>query len=444
MPACLLPLLQPVRLCLLPFLGDADAVRLLQTSHATASTLLAGYSLERVFTPYNAGELKQAVALYGRYHMRILRISLAESWQEPLVDSASGAPLLPASLLALALGSTPAFDGPLLRCAAWTALSGAQRDESQKQQQGKTHEAISGDDDEGTFHQLVRPVDLSNMRDRSFNIQDYGLCLGAFNQPLPRGALPHGLRFLQAGRAFDQPLECGSIPDTVQVIAFGDDFNQPLSVGHLPASLHTLVLGYRYAQPLLPGVLPPDLRRLRIGFWFNQPLLQNALPPRLREISLGWAFNKPLNPGVLPPSVTHIRLSHDFNKPLEIGSIPHGVLHLNCAEMFDQPIPPGVLPASLREVALSRYFSQTLQPGSLPDGLQLLAFHIHSAYPHRLLPGVIPPSVRVVSMGEEYSEQLEKGSIPETVEWIRLPRLHATKGLHDVLAPSTRLVWWGK
>ena len=105
--ACLLPLLQPVRHCLHPFVSSRDAARLRQTSRSITACLLSGYVfLDHVFFdcfPATA-DVKRSLAFYAHYDMRITRMGLPEEWNEPLVDSESGRSVLPASLIALTLG----------------------------------------------------------------------------------------------------------------------------------------------------------------------------------------------------------------------------------------------------------------------------------------------------------------------------------------------------
>ena len=374
---CLLPLLQPFRHCLHPFLSDTDAARLMQTSRSSATDLLHGYGfVHHVFTFRTAAETKRAVALYSRYDMRILRVLLSRDWNESLIDSETGRSLLPASLVALTIGEE---DGDERRLVAYAALDGSEGSVAEEQ----VDEEKS--DDEGYFHRRIRPVDAGTEDAgwESWDVLQYDDTDGEFAHPVPPGALPHGLRFLQLNNTCDQPLQAGSIPDTVEVLQLGARFDKPLAAGHLPASLTHLVFGSCYNQPLLPGVLPAGLRRLRLGYFYNQPVQLDALPPQLQQLSFGTNYNHSIAPGVIPPTVTHLRLSRSFNQPLHAGSIPHGMTHLSLGYAFDQPLLPGVLPSSLRELAISARFAQLLQPGSLPDGLQVLAFHKYSVYPAR-------------------------------------------------------------
>ncbi|MCJ1297169.1 hypothetical protein MMC34_008738 [Xylographa carneopallida] len=437
----LLALLQPIRQCLHAFLSDADAVRLLRTSRATAAALLPGYAVvNRVFTFSTTAELKGALALYDRYDLRVLRMSLPQDWNEPLLDGATGRSLLPASLMALSLGKD--FGRRKGTSAAYAALDG-----SECAQSGETTRDGEGDGEVDEFWSRFRPVDTTGqLHGTAWDVFQHGDVGGVFNLPLSPGALPRGLRMLQLSHDFNRPLEAGSIPDTVVSMQFGYSFDQPLAIGHLPASLTHLVLGCSFNQPLF-GVLPAGLLRLRLGHRFNQPLSRGALPPQLRELSFSADFNQPLPAGVIPSSVTHLRFCGSFNQRLEARSIPHGVVHLQLGYSYSHPLPAGVLPSSLRELALfSQVSEQPLQRGSLPDGLEVLAYHIVSLFYNRptspALPlGIIPASVQLVSLGEHYEHELLAGTIPATVRWLRLPSMCEQQSASGALSPSTHLLW---
>lgn len=88
---CLLPLLQPVRVCRDSFLSAQDAVRFMRASHSITAALLADYAfVDRVFTFRSVADVKRSrffcaavkhsLARYARYHMRILRMCLPEDW----------------------------------------------------------------------------------------------------------------------------------------------------------------------------------------------------------------------------------------------------------------------------------------------------------------------------------------------------------------------------
>ena len=446
---CLLPLLQPVRLCLHPFLSDDDAARLMRASRSVTTLLLSGFSFaEHVFTPRCIADVKRAVAVYERYNMRILRICAIGAWSGPLIDRKSGRSVFPASLLALTFGWMEIHSDNVDR---WPHAANAAFDSRPGEACGE--EVSSGRPSE--FNRLmgaVRVIARGNENDRSWDVMQYRGYGGATYMSLPPGSLPPGLRFLQINDSYVLPLQVGSIPDSVAFLQLGRDFNRPLAVGHLPASLTHLVLSFSsdsrpwggcFSQPLLPGVLPAGLRRLRVGPSWNHYLLPGALPLQLVELSLGSAFNLPIHPGVIPASVRRIRLSDAFDQPLQVGSIPHGVTHLQLGLRYDQPLPPGVLPATLRELAISQSFSQPLQVGSLPDGLVALAFHIHAAYQHVLQPGIIPASVQALDMGGSYRQQLVAGGIPATVRWVMLPLRYSRHGRDSMLAPSTKIAaWW--
>ena len=429
---CLLPLLQPVRLCLHAFLSDRDATRLMQTSHSIAASLLADHAfVDHVFTHHSLTKARQSFAFYARYHMRILRLCLPKTWNAPLVDRKSGRSLLPASLLSLTLGSDP-----LRQSIAYCPLD---RDELQGEklcdEEGRV---VYG---EREVNDLIRRWEEAGTCD-TWDLRPYGGRAGIFNLPIPPGALPHSLRFLQLGRRFDQPLQVGSIPDSVEVLQLGAEFNQRLEAGHLPVSLTQLMCDGCYNQTLRPGVLPAGLRRLRLGHSYDQRLTPGALPSQLQQLSLGLRFNQPLSPGAIPPLVTHLRLSYMFDQPLLLGSISQGVVRLHLGDQYNQPLLSSVLPTSLRELVISRCYTHALLPGSLPDGLQVLAFSRGAKFQHTLQPGVLPASVVAVSMSQLYEQRLVAGGIPSTVRWLRLPGEYAEEDLSGVLSPGTRVVWW--
>ena len=72
------------------------------------ASLLDGYAFADHASAFDsAAELKRAVAFYSSRRMAIQRVVLTLDWAEPLVDSQTGQPLLPASLLALSVGHVP-------------------------------------------------------------------------------------------------------------------------------------------------------------------------------------------------------------------------------------------------------------------------------------------------------------------------------------------------
>lgn len=313
---CLLPRLQPVRHCLHQFLSDDDAVRLLRASRSTATPLLSGYAfLDHRFAFHTMAAVKRGTALFNHYRMRILRMSLPACWTHvgQLVDKETGQSLLPASLIALSLGEGRGTGASAwqpqdsMACAAieWCEKSSEAESNRAVQTVGEAKGALA----DGAIAELVSEC-------VEWDVRGFGRSVGRFQQSLPPGALPHGLRFLQLNSAFNRPLQSGSIPDSVEVLQLGEQFRQPLKPGHLPASLTHLVLGDFYNQPLLPGVLPAGLRRLRLGAFNYQPLSRGVLPSQLQQLSLGGYYNLSLEPGVIPAFVTHLRLGEWFNSTL--------------------------------------------------------------------------------------------------------------------------------
>ena len=431
---CLLPLLQPVRFCLHTFLSADDAARLMRASRSITASLLSGYAfVDHAFTFHacSVTDVKRSIAFYARYHMRIVRMCLPAKWNEPLVDDATGRAVLPASLVALALGGTSPYE-------RYRSLANAPIDESGGNDESEQRYEES--------YRRVRPHGAPMFRAEPWQVLEYAVCMGAFNQPIPPGALPHGLRWLQLGDSFNQPLQVGSIPETVETLQFGMHFDQLLHVGQLPASLTHLVFGRDYDQPLQLDVLPAGLKRLHLGASYRAPLQPGTLPPQLQQLSCGYRYTRRrtprLVPGDIPPSVTHLRLSDDFGQPLQEGIIPHGVAHLNLGYGFNQPLPPGMLPTSLRELVLSPQFDQALHPGSLPDGLEVLAFRKRGKFQQTLQPDVIPASVVAISMSKDYNAEVVTGGIPATVQWLRLSNRYDEKSLRAMLSPATHVVWW--
>ena len=385
----------------------------MRTSHSTITALLSSYGfVDHVFFARHSCsvvEVKRSIAFYAHYGLRILRMCLPRDWTEPLVDRETRRPVLPASLIALSLGAGQPADS---RSLVWPASDGC----------GSMGRVVDGEepDTASSLDARLRRWERDNCCDTWADVFEHGVSQGRFNQPIPPGALPHGLRFLECSRRYNQSLLVGSIPDTVEALQFGESFNRILRPDQLPASLTHLSFEGVYNQPLLPGVLPAGLRLLHLGVSYNQPI----------------------PPGHIPPSVTHLRLSRCFDHVLECGSIQHGVLRLHLGQSFNQPLLPGVLPLSLTELVVSQYYNQLLQPGSLPDGLKVLVFHKWAKFQHALQPGVVPASVRVVSLGEQYEQELVPGGIPSTVEWLRLPSTYAATDLTGRLSPSTHVVWW--
>ena len=357
---CLLPSLQPVRHCLHPFLSSRDAARLMQASCSLTASLLSEYRfVDRVFFDqiHDVTAVQHSLAFYARYRLRITQMRLPYSWTDVTIDGDSGRSTLPASLIALSLGQE------ILDELRDTLLYTPGRDSEDR--------ADSAGDGCERERECCRWWE--DYYDFAWSGFEYGCIEGAFNQPIPPGALPHGLRFLQFCSCFEQPLQTGSIPDTVEVLHFGFGFNQPLLPGHLPASLTHLHLGSCYQQPLLPGVLPAGLKQLHVGEEYNQPLQPGVLPAQLAALDLGYMFDQPLCPGVIPSSVRHLRLSDRFHQPLQPDSIPDGVIHLILSDHFEQQS-PRVFPDSIHQLVLGRRFNEPLQAGSIPDTVTALVF----------------------------------------------------------------------
>ena len=404
-------------------------------SRSITLVLLSNYAfVHHRFTFRTAAELKRSTAFYAHYRLRILRLSLPQEWNEPLIDNETGQSQLPESLISLTLGMVNDLSEPEPEERLFLLDATAALDDGSEQRCS----ASGSMERELQLERRVRYYEKINRLQES-PVQEYGYCKGSFDQPIPPGALRHGLCFLQFNATYKQPLQVGSIPDTVEVLQFGT-YSHQLERGHLPASLTHLVFG-SYRPPILPGVLPAGLRRLHLG-GHNQPLRVGALPSQLQYLSLGDRFAHPLSPGTIPSSVTHLRLSDRFSHTLQVGSVPHGVHYLHLGSSFNHPLPPRVLPASLRELMVSSHFNQCLEPGSLPAGLEALAFPPNAAFQQTIHPGVIPASVIAVAMSEKYEQEILAGSIPATVRLLRLPSRYSATSLSAVLSPLTRVIRW--
>ena len=202
---CLLPLLHPVRLCLHPFITSADAVRLMRASRVTTASLLADYAfIDRVFQwhyPYTIPEVKRSLALYARYHMRLLCMCLPKDWNESLIDGDSGRSVLPASLIALTFGQETEY--PVRGSIVHAAF-----DDSERRRREEDEEEAGV---ERQFSRRVRRWERDNSCD-PWSVFEYTPSRGLFNQPLPPGALPHGLRFLQFQSAVQPAAASGQHP----------------------------------------------------------------------------------------------------------------------------------------------------------------------------------------------------------------------------------------
>ena len=236
-------------------------------------------------------------------------------------------------------------------------------------------------------------------------------------KPIPPGAIPHGVRFLQLAESYNRPLLPGAIPTTVRFLQCGRSFNQPLAEeGALPDTLTHLILGDMYAAELPSSGLPSSLQRLRLG-GYSQSLQPHYLPPRLERLDMGVHYNQPLPPGVLPPSLTHVRLSDRFKQRLVLGSIPLGVVHLSMGRAFNFPLPAGVLPSTLHELLLSDGFRHPLGPGSLPSQLRLL--RMPAGYAHTLHPSLFPSTLQAMDL-IGYMGEVAEGVLPAHLRWLSL------------------------
>ena len=400
--------LGPVRHIFQSFLSDAEAALLMRVGH-TAMSLLSGYSFcQHVFRPGSPSGLSSMKALYERWDMRITRMCFLRGWYGPLTDAVSGKSLLPSSLLALALGWVPEKEeatSMFAHLATLTATGDLWEEETN-----------AGTSNNGsTLLQRVQPHS-------SWRIKPYSHAYGCHSLPIPLGAIPHGVRFLQLSYHFDHPLLPGSIPSTVRFLQCGHSFSQPLD-GLLPEGLTHLILGDKFTAQLLPGSLPSSLQRLRLGA-FDQPLHISSLPPHIQRLDMGLCFNQPLPPFVLPASLTHLKLSDRFSQQLVRDSIPSGVVHLSLGSAFDWPLQPGVLPSSLHELVLGDSFKQPLEPGSLPCHLRLL--RLPGGYSQPLRSSLLPSSLHLVDLNG-YAGEVAKGVLPAALPWLAMHELQMSR-----------------
>jgi hypothetical protein len=196
------------------FLSDEDAARVLRVNRCLTSAALHDFRFTRhLFCADSAQQLRRMTALYKRYSLHILLMHFSFLFNDSLVDI-DGRSLLPASLIALALGHVPVF------MVASSMFAGVVRTYTQ-QSGSRRHEV-------GRHQQLS----VTLPRDR----QLYSHVHGEYSQPLVKGALPEGLRFLQFGQRYQWRLEVGVIPLSVVFLQV-EEGHTPLLSKELMASL---------------------------------------------------------------------------------------------------------------------------------------------------------------------------------------------------------------
>ena len=407
------------------FLTDGDAARALPVSRGFTIALLRRFTFHsHVFRPPSTPHLHSCLALYSKFDLRITRLSLPKDFNSALLEEGTGRPLLPASLIALAMG---AGDPSRSADSMFNDLSNLLSTGEMRQ-----HPAEA----KGEYYALARRVDAGS----SWRLRPYREVYSTFRGAIPPGALPLGLRFLQLNDWHEPQLMEGSIPPTVTFIQLGRHFTQPLSL--LPPSLTHLLLKPPISRPIAAGEWPTSLRWLYLGQGFQQPLEAGSLPQQLLGLDMGQALiHVPIVPGLIPNSVTHLRLTQTFDQPLQ-GLLPDGLQHLHLGYNHKQPITPHLLPSSLVELVLSHCYQLPLVPGSLPDGLQLLQLP-EDSWEHPLQPGVIPPSVVLVLFPKRYATQLVVGAIPPSVRFVRLPRSYWDK-VEGLIPHSTHVEWFNQ
>ena len=450
----LLVALTPILPLLHAFLDDADAARLLRTSHTAALALLRGYVFTKhVFQPADLASLRRLRDHSRTYGLRLIQLDLPGNVRELTFDpSPPHLSPIPASVVDLNL--SPGFpkrwdDEPSWDAVArWSMLMAALRDrpvsESWHTRSAAPPSAQSGGEEEKEKEE--QRVWMRDPLEEEIGVflPWLGPPYGSLNGPLLPGILPTGLRVLRMNGAFQQQLQPGWLPATLLALQLSNEHNvlhQPLLPGALPASLLHLC-GGQYTRRLLPGSLPASLERLRLVRW-NLHLQVGVLPQGLKALMLG-CFNKPLQPRVLPSSLTFMFLE-DFDQPLAADTLPASLRDLEFYA-FNHPLTPGVLPASLRRLTLGSPFSQQLQLGSLPDGLLYLRFTSQQSgvQPHLLSlhPGVLPSTLLGLDLSNRCVQPLSAGVIPPSVRWVRLSSRYRNEGIEAKLSPQAKVTWW--
>ena len=412
------------------FLADADAARLLRSSHTAALALLPGYTFaSHIFQPSDLSSLRRLRDLGLTYDLRMTQLGLPQKIKEITMDPTSPhlSPI-PASVLAMTLcPPMSSFRGGLEE--RWVAMSAAANDWQHRSPWQMPHHYPALRNNEGSSSP---PWHLLHTTDP----------IGDLDCPLAPGLLPHGLRVLQFNHAYNHTLQVGSLPSSLTWLQFGRQFNQPLAPGVLPPSLLHLAFFYAYTQPLVQGALPHSLERLCLNQLWSHPVEVGILPPRLKALDMG-GFNLPLQPNVLPTSLLHLTFGY-FDQPLLAGVLPTSLASLRLGNRFTHPLLPGVLPASLRQLIVASTFCHSLEVGSLPEGLLML--HFDPTESNEKLPplqvGVLPSTLLDLSLSNRHDHPLPAGVIPPGVQLLELSSVYQEGGVQAVLPPGAQLSWF--
>jgi NADH:ubiquinone oxidoreductase subunit len=197
--------------------------------------------------------------------------------------------------------------------------------------------------------------------------------LGHYNKPIPPGVFTEGLTKLEFGMTFyngNKPLQ-PVFPSTLIKLDLGA-YDLPLHKGVLPMHLNTLTL-MSFNHELQPGVLPSSLFSLHL-YRYNHVLQPGVLPHGVRVLMMN-KYSHPLKPGDLPDGLLYLSL-YDYNHALKRGDLPHSVWNLTLEGHFNQSIPPGVLHEGLLSLTLGREFTKPIsEKGILPTSLEKLEFN---------------------------------------------------------------------
>ena len=269
--------LLPVRTVFQAFLTDGDVGRLMPLSRSFTTSVLSGFRFRRLFMARSAAHLRR-LAVYERYGLLISCMHFAEKLKDKLTDR-RGRSLLPASLLALAMG----YVGSTTKGSMFNGVV--------KEFFDRGLAAAGGSEEERLAHlaELLEEADVPvEDPDKYYENDDFPSALvydntqGIYDHPLTPGTLPVGLRFLKLGNRFDQPLEVGSIPPTVVYVAFCDAYDQPLSPSLFPPSVKVVVLQWmrdhgnlkdnRYGCGSIERVIGglPNVKVIVDYYWFDE------------------------------------------------------------------------------------------------------------------------------------------------------------------------------
>ena len=440
--------LRPVLSLFHPFLTDADAARLLRTSHTAALALLPGYTFTRhIFQPADLASLRRLRDLSLTYSLRVTQLALPEQMKELVFDPTSPGPSpIPPFVTALTFAPFSRGRSSQLAEPSWADFSAAASD-WQNTNPWSLPDFRSWSQVRGPQWrprcQLLPPSDFLLLLPSFFSYvdaPDWGI-----NCSLPPGLLPEGLKALRVNDAFNMPLLPGSLPSTLTFLHLGLRYNQRLQPGVLPDQLVHLTVGSKYVHPLHPGVLPASLERLALWNSLRHPLEVGELPLHLKVLDINGFFDHQLLPGVLPLSLLFLGL-YDFHQPFLPNVLPPSLVELRLGQRYNHTFAPGVLPSSLRALSLGGGYGESLQPGSLPEGLLFLRFAQRG---NRQLPrlqvGSLPSTLLSLDLNDHYMEQLPSGVLPSSLRWIRLGKCwYRDGGVEVVLPPHAEVEWYGR